>query len=317
MKKDDMNKPFYTRFLFRPIINLIKRVAFEGYGSNLCLEEDFLPVPVHFSSPIPDIIDLKRRKIWMKKGKLSGIDFKIKEQLHLLKELGKKYQKECQWSAKPTANQVDFFTNNQSFGFGCAAILHSMIREFQPKNIIEIGSGNSSKIISEALKLNKGKVNYIIIDPYPPDYIRQRKIEYNRMIKKRVELLDSRFFDQLKKDDILFIDSSHTVKIGGDVNFLYLEVLPRLNPGVIVHIHDIALPYEYPEIYATSEVFRQFWTEQYLLQSFLCFNPEFEILLAVGNIMVDYPNIFRKAFPAYNDPQIDKVNSGSFWIRRK
>ena len=98
------------------------------------------------------------------------------------------------------------------------------------------------------------------------------------LIEKKVQDIDLEFFSQLRSGDILFIDSSHTVKIGGDVNYLFLEVLPRLNPGVIVHVHDIFLPFEYRRDWVLDEF--RFWTEQYLLQAFLTFNSEFEVLLA-------------------------------------
>lgn len=85
---------------------------------------------------------------------------------------------------------------------------------------------------------------------------------------------------------------------------------------MIIHIHDINLPYEYPKIYATSEVFRQFWTEQYFLQGFLMFNNQFEILLAISYLMHDYLAEFQAAFPHY-DSKIHSLISSSFWIRRK
>jgi hypothetical protein len=83
--------------------------------------------------------------------------------------------------------------------------------------------------------------------------------------------MDLAFLEELKENDILFIDSGHTVRTRSDVNFLILEVLPRLAPGAIVHFHDIPLPFEYQKVYFTNPTFRVFWTEAYLLQSFLAF----------------------------------------------
>ena len=85
------------------------------------------------------------------------------------------------------------------------------------------------------------------------------------------ETLGAEHTDQLGAGDILFIDSSHTVRIGGDVVHLFCEVIPRLAPGVIVHVHDIYLPYEYPR--AWVEQLRWYWAEQYLLQALLAGNP--------------------------------------------
>jgi hypothetical protein len=135
------------------------------------------------------------------------------------------------------------------------------------------------------------------------------------MIRERVELTDISRFKELGPNDILFIDSGHTVRTGSDVNFLYLEVLPRLSPGVIIHSHDIGLPYEYQKVYFTNPSFRVFWTEAYLLQAFLSLNPHFEIMLAMNYLMMNHKEKFCKAFPHYN-PAIHKATSGSFWIRR-
>ena len=118
------------------------------------------------------------------------------------------------------------------------------------------------------------------------------------------------FFSQLDSGDILFIDSSHTVKIGGDVNYLFLEVLPRLKPGVIVHVHDIFFPFEYRRHWVLDEF--RFWTEQYLLQAFLTFNSEFEVLMANYYLSRYHKEHLRAAFP-----DLPRWIGGSFWMRRK
>ena len=125
-----------------------------------------------------------------------------------------------------------------------------------------------------------------------------------------MEDLDLEFFSQLDSGDILFIDSSHTVKIGGDVNYLFLEVLPRLKPGVIVHVHDIFLPFDYRRDWVMDEL--RFWTEQYLLQAFLSFNSEFEVLMANGYLAHRYVEDLKATF--VNSPW---WGGGSFWIRRR
>jgi hypothetical protein len=297
----------------------ISRMAQTGAGSERCLKRKCLPVPIHYYSPIPDIEDLEKRKVWDKKSQLTGIDFPIEKQLEFIKILGEKYGSECDWPLSPTGNPAQFYVNNVSFSYGCAAVLHSMIRYFKPKKIIEIGSGNSSLVISEAITDNRNEnfpVEYVIIDPYPLDIIKNELKNITKLIIEKGELMDSAFFDQLQKNDILFIDSGHTVKTGSDVNYLILDILPRIKPGVVIHFHDISLPYEYPKIYYTNPQFRVFWTEAYLLQAFLSFNPYFEVLLAMNLIMKDKAGDFQRSFPHY-DPDIHKSISGSFWIRRK
>lgn len=298
---------------FMPVLaKIFKVVAHTGQGTDVCLKNGFLPVPIGFFHPIPDIMDLEKRNVWEKKSDLSGIDFRVEKQVSLLKELGSRFGNECNWPPNQTKDPLDFFTENNSFSFGCASILHSMIRNFAPKRIIEIGSGNSSKIISSVLGQNRSE--YTIIDPYASE-LTERLPNVNRIIKEKVELTDLKKFEELGQNDILFIDSGHTVRIGSDVNFLFLDVLPRLSQGVIVHIHDIGLPYEYPKSYYTNPSFRVFWTEAYLLQAFLCLNPYFEVMLAMSYLMTEKNKEFSKAFPYYNS-EIHKNNSGSFWIRR-
>jgi hypothetical protein len=300
-------------------VRIFRFIAKTGSGTDICLRHGFLPLPVHFHSPVPDLFDLDQRQVWHKKSELAGINFQPDGQVRLLQELGEKYGGECDWPASPTGIPFDFYTENNSFSFGCAASLHSIIRRFKPGRIYEIGSGNSSLIISSALTRNQAEgspCEYVIIDPYPAPVTGKGLPGLTRVMKERVELTDMNHFRKLRENDILFIDSGHTVRTGGDVNFLFLEVLPRLAPGVIVHAHDIDLPYEYPKVYFTNPSFRMFWTEAYLLQAFLSFNTQFEILLALAYLMIDRKDEFSMAFPHY-DPSRQKAISGSFWLRRK
>jgi hypothetical protein len=251
---------------------------------------------------------------------MKGIDFREDQQVELLTLLGRNYSSECRWPLLPTDDPLEFYVQNSSFSFGCAASTHCVIRHFKPEKVIEIGSGMSSRVIAKAIDLNRlsedHAARHVIVDPFPTETIERFQAKERELVKNRMECLPARWFDQLEVNDILFIDSGHCVRIGGDVNFLFLEVIPRLRPGVIVHVHDIGLPYEYPKVYATNEAFRQFWTEQYLLQAFLCFNTEFEVLLAMNYLMTDHPGIFRQSFPHY-DPEIHRFSSGSLWMRRK
>jgi hypothetical protein len=312
---------FILRCLSPLLVPLVKRMARTGIGTDACLGVGCLPLPVHFYSPVPDIADLERRKVWDKRSALAGIDFQIEKQLALLTKLGQEFEHECNWPLTATDDPHRFYTENVSFSYGCAASLHGILRHYKPHRVIEVGSGNSSLVISAALLMNtedsrkQRKPEYTIIDPYPRPIIENGLPGLTHLIKERVELLDVTFFDDLKENDVLFIDSGHTVRTGSDVNYLILEVLPILSPGVIVHFHDIALPYEYPKAYATNPQFRMFWTEAYLLQAFLSMNSHFEVMLTLSYLMLDQRNAFQEAFKSY-DPEKHRAVSGSFWIRR-
>ena len=165
-------------------------------------------------------------------------------------------------------------------------------------------------MLAQAAAKNKDST-LICIDPFPGELLRNGSIPaLQSLIETKVQDLDLEFFSQLDPGDILFIDSSHTVKIGGDVNYLFLEVLPRLNPGVIVHVHDIFFPFEYRRHWVLNEF--RFWTEQYLLQAFLTFNSEFEVLLGNYYLSRYHKEHHRAAFP-----DLPRWIGGSFWMRRK
>ena len=148
------------------------------------------------------------------------------------------------------------------------------------------------------------------VEPYPESFLRQGVEGLTSLLVEKVEEVEFSFFDQLEADDILFIDTSHVVRTGGDVNYLFLELLPRLNPGVIVHVHDIFLPLEYPQKWVIQ--LRRFWTEQYLLQAFLAFNSEFEVLVSSAYLQTYHKADLQRLFPAYAPWQ-----GGSFWMQRR
>lgn len=291
-------------------------MAQTGTGTDVCLRYKCLPLPVEYDSPVPDIEDLEQRDYFNYCSSLPGVHWREEEQLMLLTQLGQMFGDECNWPTDSTADPHQYYTENVCFGYGCATGLHCIIRYFQPRLIIEVGSGFSSLVISSALGINgEPDSEYIIVDPYPRPII-NRLLKVTHVVNQRVELLDVKFFEQLRINDILFIDSSHIVRIGSDVNYLILEVLPRIAPGVIVHFHDIPMPWEYSKAYFTNPAFRRFWTEAYLLQAFLCFNSQFEILLAMEYLMTKHKDKFCSAFRHY-DSEKHRAISGSFWIRRK
>src|SRR5438034_9271638 len=150
----------------------------------------------------------------------------------------------------------------------------------------------------------------ICVEPFPSDFLSKGFPGLKSLVIKVVQEIDLDFFSQLQSGDVLFIDSSHTVKIGGDVNYLFLEVLPRLKPGVIVHVHDIFLPFDYPRDWVVDDF--RFWAEQYMLQSFLTFNSEFEVLMANSYLNHYHEEELKTVFP-----DLPSYRGGSFWIRRK
>ena len=269
----------------------------------------FHVTPVHFYQPIPDTRSLPDSH-WDQAGELVGIDMNDTIQLDLLRNHFPKFRHEYdQFPAEPTGEPGRFYFNNGLFDGTDALVAYCMIRHFQPRLIIEVGSGFSSLVAAEAITKNKNSA-LICIEPFPLDFLRQGFRGLHSRIEKKVEEIGLEFFSQLESGDILFIDSSHTAKIGGDVNYLFLEVIPRLKPGVIVHVHDIFLPFDYRKDWVMDEL--RFWTEQYLLQSFLSFNSEFEVLIANAYLAHYWMEELKATFT--NSPW---WGGGSFWMRRK
>jgi len=253
-----------------------------------------------FYTPIPISTDLKE-------------DFGFKENIHLewneenqielLKNLGK-YSSEF----GQLIDDGSFTLDNPSFSWHDAPIYYCMIRYFKPKNIVEIGSGRSTLLSNLASKKN-GKTSMTAIDPFVQESLKNELHEQIKFIKKPVQTIPLSFFKTLGKNDILFIDSTHVSKIGSDVNFLILEVLPALKRGVIIHFHDISLPKQYKLKKIKNEL--TFWNEQYLLHAFLINNDHFEILFAISYMAIKHQEKLRNFYDTSANPA-----GGSFWIRK-
>jgi hypothetical protein len=301
----------------KPILaRAVARIAKTGRGSDECLKWECLPMPVDCYSPVPDIADLDRRSVWSRRNELRGVDFRPDAQSELLRELGRWYGDECSWPAVDSGDGR-FYVNNGAFSFGCAASTHCMVRHLKPSTVIEVGSGFSTLVINEALRMNRNDTGrpfrHVVVDPAASSRLTATgSVEVMKML---VQEYKEEAFGILRANDILFIDSGHTVRIGGDVNYLYLDILPQLQPGVVIHAHDIPFPAEYPRCYATAPAFRVFWTEAYLLQAFLAFNTEFRVLLGMHYLETECSDLFRKAFPHY-DPVLHGGKSASFWFQR-
>jgi hypothetical protein len=191
-----------------------------------------------------------------------------------------------------------------------------MVRRFRPGRLVEIGCGNSTLVAEMAIEDNRKedpnyRCRHICIEPFENPWLETLGIEIRR---EKVERCDLGPFRALEAGDILFIDSSHALRPMGDVEFEYLHILPVLTRGVIVHAHDIFSPRDYPREWLEND--RLLWTEQYLLEAFLSFNSEFEILCALNDLLHRHPQSFARAFPILSE-RGSKTNVGSFWFRRK
>lgn len=285
----------------KPCVRKMAFRTFQKFGVHI--------LPVHYYSSVPDT-----RKIPERAWSLSSTGLSMVEETDLLfLERMRDYRNEFKEILEGRVN--GFNMSNGSFETVDAEVYYGMVRILKPKNIIEVGSGNSTKLAAAAVFKNQRedreyKCKITCVEPYPSNVL--KKINNIELVQKRLEDLNFDLFNRLGENDILFIDSTHSLKIGNDVYFEYLEIIPHLHRGVFIHVHDIFIPTNYSKslIYESN----YFWTEQYLLQAFLMFNSEFEIILPCNYLHQFKPALLKEIFPSY---PMDDQGPGSFWMRRK
>ena len=263
--------------------------------------------PVHFYNPTPNTASIPEATWSRRFDDIPGLELDVKKTIRILKELS---PFGAELSDVPS-DGPGYHWNSVSFGGGDACLLYSLIRKHKPKRIIEIGSGHSTLIGLRALKAN-GLGRYQCIEPYPNDIIRTLasagEIDLTADIVQNVSLAE---FEKLGSGDILFIDSSHIAQIGSDVHYEILSILPRLKSGVLIHFHDIFLPFEVNQGWVEDHLL--FWNEQHMLAAFLAFNPAFEGLIA-NNFVGSDPLL--KELAAATFPHSPMIGGGSYWVRR-
>jgi hypothetical protein len=227
----------------------------------------------NYDSPIPDVQELERR----------GIEPPL---------------------TAAQAGSHRFYLLNGTYESGDAELLYGMLRHLRPARVVELGSGFSTLIAREALAAN-GTGELLTYDPYrspllPPDA---------PVVPDDVQTMPESVFTALTERDVLFVDTSHTVKQGGDVNRIVLDLLPLLAPGVVVHFHDIFLPYPYTRQHLLDA---HFWAEQYLLQAFLSGNRDWEVLVGAHALARADARRLSASIPSL----APHTRPGAFWIRR-
>lgn len=246
---------------------------------------------------------------------LPSLDLNIKEQLEILRNF--KYGDEIRQIASRLKSELAFNFEQEMFGPGDAEYLYSMVRHFKPKKIIEVGCGQSTKMIRHALDKNANldsefACDDICVEPYENPWLESLGVQ---VIRRRVEQVEPALFRTLERNDILFIDTSHVIRTQGDVVCLYLNILPMLRSGVFVHAHDICTPRDYFPEWVLDD--RRLWNEQYLLEAFLSFNSAFKITGALNWLWHNYREETHRAFPILADlPKIHNKDPRSFWLRR-
>lgn len=272
----------------------------------------FTVLPNHYYSPVPDMNQLTQEQLTARYP-LHGVAIDEGEHRALLKQL-KAFQAETRVfrdRREPTKDGRWF--GGGAFGLLDAQVAYAMVRSIKPRRIIEIGTGFSTLAMAEACERNAADgapVEFTTIDPYPSFAVDLKPKGLTRNLTKPVEVLPMSTFEALEAGDILFIDSTHVIRPGGDVEYEYFHILPRLKPGVWIHVHDIFFPLPYPPEWARDR--HIFWNEQQLLNAFLAYNHSFRTRLALSAACDWWIDAVKDAFPGTGE----RPGPGSFWMQR-
>jgi Methyltransferase domain len=269
-------------------------------------------VRASYDSPIP-----RRRELddalFERDSAMRGIDWDPERQTAFLERELAPFLAEFRPRSAPDAPVGAFRLDNATYDRVDAELLYALLRFAKPRRYVELGSGYSTLVAAEALARNaaEGHAGRIsCFDPYPSPHVEVRQDLAPLVRRTSAEQLPESVVSELTAGDVLFVDTSHTVKLGGDVNRIVLELLPLAAPGVIVHFHDIFLPRDYSRGHLDGA---HFWTEQYLLQAFLSGNDAWEVLIGGQAVALHAPERLRAHVPSF-DPG---VSPGAFWIRRR
>lgn len=272
---------------------------FVGVSKAYRFFETYLGIHVtypHFYSPLPTLKDIDPNH-FTKLFACKGVDFNFDVQNELLTEF-----------LNVSAEYVP--QKNQGLSLVDAFVLYAQIRRKKPNVMIEIGSGESTRIALKALNKNLEEghdFRFRAIEPYPPKYLESiNDPRFELIISKVQDVEVSKFSDA----DILFIDSSHVSKLGSDVNYEILEIVPTLKQGCLVHWHDIFFPKEYPKEW--METGQQFWNESYMLHAFLSFNDSFKIRWSSKYLQTYKDELLKEKFSYYQSSH----NLSSLWVER-
>jgi hypothetical protein len=276
--------------------------------------------PGHFYSAIPDLDEVTpylRRLEDAPPAALPGVDLADATQLEWLARLGGRVE----GFVPPRTAEPGwrYWTENPSLNLGDALVVQAMLREVRPQRVVEVGSGWSSAVMLDTAErfLTDQAPLFTFVEPYADalrTVLRPEDLASVHILEQPVQDVDPAVFEQLGAGDVLFIDCSHVAKVGSDVLHIYLEVLPRLAAGVIVHVHDIFFPFEYPLGWVAQG---RAWSEAYLLRALLVGGQNLEILFWADYLAERHAAAAKAALPPIAEYFDGRWHMGSIWLRRR
>jgi predicted O-methyltransferase YrrM len=260
---------------------------------------------------------------WHRPSRMAGIGFDPPAMRAALEGMLAAYGAEV--AALPSYDELKARKHGPGFTRVDALTLYLMLRRHQPARYLEVGSGLSTDyaVLAAARNAAEGRpVRMTVIDPFMSEATRALQSQGVEVIPREAQDLDVDEYTRLEAGDVLFIDTTHIVRIDGEVPFLILEVLPALKPGVLVHIHDIHFPYYVPidpDAYVLDRRWPMLFTEAMLVQAYLCNNPRVEIVMSTPLLRHHDEDFLRRSLPAYQplDRRDFDTHHGSLWLLTK
>lgn len=255
--------------------------------------------PGHFYSPTTNADDRDRQIRWDESSEVPGVDLRESDQLDLARRIAAQ--------GLLTSNRWNDSPANRMFGRIDASVLRGMLLVRRPQRIVEVGSGFSTAVLLDTAESSGTTGELTCIEPYPERLRTLLRVnDQVVLLERRVQDVPLETFTSLADGDLLFIDSTHVAKAGSDVLYLYLEVLPRLQPGVLVHVHDVFWPFSYRREWLAEG---RDWTEAYLLRALLVDSPRWRIEMFNDWLWLKHPEVAAEIAPATDRP-------GSVYLRR-
>lgn len=276
-------------------------------------KKTFFPVG-HFYSAIPDRQEAEiamMRAVARADEPLAGISLSDENMLALWQDMAP-FMREAPFSDTAKGGQRYQYLNGY-FSYGDALVLYGLLKLLKPRKLIEVGSGYSSAVVLDTRDLTGFPEQVTCIEPYPQrlkSLLQPDDASTVSIVEQKVQQTDLRLYEELAADDFLFIDSSHVMKTGSDLNFIVHDVLPALKPGVVIHFHDIFWPFEYPEQWAVRE--NRGWNEIYAIRSFLMYNDAFEIMFFNDYFGRRHGKIAGKTCPLFMC-----MPGGGLWLKKR
>eukprot|EP01013_Petalomonas_cantuscygni_P031753 TRINITY_DN58048_c0_g1_i1.p1 TRINITY_DN58048_c0_g1~~TRINITY_DN58048_c0_g1_i1.p1 ORF type:complete len:394 (+),score=68.58 TRINITY_DN58048_c0_g1_i1:144-1325(+) len=242
---------------------------------------------------------------------MPGVQYRAKEQIAFLRRAcGQLPRSEYSyltenWHVTPQA-PIRYHPMNTQFGPVDASLLYCLVRHFKPRRVVEVGAGSSTNVLVTAFRANARDghpVNFTSVEPFPSEHAITIAREFGTLLAARAEEVPKAVWAQLEPGDILFIDSSHLLRLDSEIVPVFLRILPALPAGVIIHVHDIYLPTPYPSKFYSQ---RWFWNEEFALQGLLYESSVFKVVVANHYLwsFLDRKDVYSEVMPPAAAKQI-------------